>query len=65
MAAAADLRINGGEFLSTRHRTTGLPHGFGQRDKIVDAVRRRVELALMADKIPTPRRGQAPSVLFA
>ena len=65
MAATADLRINGGEVLPTRHRTAGFPYGFGQRYKIVHAVRRRVELALMADKIPTPRRGQAPSVLFA
>jgi hypothetical protein len=65
VAAASDLCIDRGEVLPTRHRTARLPYGFGERNKIVHTVRRRVELALMADKIPAAWGGKASSVLFA
>lgn len=65
MAATADLCVDGGEILPTRHRTAGLPNRLGQRDKIVHAMRRRVEFALVPYKIPTTRCGEAAGVLFA
>ena len=65
VTTAANLRVDRGEVLPTRHRAAGLPYGFGERDKIVHAVRRRIEFALVPDKIPAARSGETPGVLFA
>ena len=65
MAATAHPGVDSGEILPTRHRTAGLPNRLGQGNKIIYAMRRRVELALVPDKIPTTRCGEAAGVLFA
>ena len=65
MATASNLGVDRGEVLPTGHRTAGLPHRLGQRHKIVHAVWRRIELALVPDEIPAAWSGKTSGVLFA
>jgi len=65
VAAAANLGVYRGKILPTRHRTAGLPDRLGQRDKIVHAVRWRIEFALVPDEIPAAWGGKTSGVLLA
>ena len=65
MAATANLGVDRGEVLPTRHRPASLPDRFGQRDKIIHAVWRRIEFALMPYEIPAAWSGETSGVLFA
>jgi hypothetical protein len=65
VAPTANLGVDRGEILPARNRTAGLPDRFGQRDKIVHTVWRRVEFALVPDEVPAARSGKTSGVLFA
>ena len=73
MSAAADLgrwtaghpSTCAGWLLPTRDRPARLSYRFGQRDQVVQANRRRVKLAFVADQIPATGRGQATRVSLA
>jgi hypothetical protein len=65
MSAAPDLGVDRSKLFATRRRTSGLTNGLSERNEIVNAARRRIELAVMPDEFPSAGRGQAACVLLA
>ncbi len=64
MPPAAHLGVDRGQILGAWRRAGRLAHRLGESDQIVDAVRGRVELAVVPDQFPAARRRQATRVLL-
>lgn len=65
MPASADLGINSGDLVGPGGGSRRLPDRLGERYQIINAVRSRVELTVMADQIPPARSGKPARVLLA
>src|SRR5262252_1909346 len=62
VATPAHVGVDRGELLAAGDRAGRLAYRLGQRHEVVNAVRRRVELAVVPDEIPAPGRGQPAGV---
>jgi hypothetical protein len=59
LRAAPIRRAGPGAIVAARRRSGCLADGLRERDQVVARRRRRIELALVPDEFPSPRRSQA------
>lgn len=65
MASTTDLGVDGRDIVDVRGRASRLPYRLSQRNEIIDAVRGRIELAVVAHELPAAWRGEATGMLLA
>jgi hypothetical protein len=64
MSPPTDLCVDRGQFVAPRCRPGRLADRLGERHEIIDGARRRVELPVVPDDFPAPRRRQTAGMLL-